>query len=1295
MPREEYTIGNFEGGVVTEVADKDLAENSCSDIRNLRVDKIGRLVVGPNAQIREEFSTSDVVGFTNDSDNLRESLYSFSADRLIQESVKVTTIATAESGAAISLTTATTHSFAPGDVLTLIGTYNAAYDTTALVKTVSSDMLGLTLDFAFGSGQSGQTAYLIKNSEYRDHQHRFLAMANKNKVSIYDNLSLTPDAIVLQDSFGAALGASAGNSDTTNVKPSYFAVDGTLRVCDGNFSNLNNNHTRWYGYIPPRPIGSYEDLRGSDETGFAAFTENASNLSENNGAGSLVQGMDFKSTETGGSGANYIATGDATATLTETRKIHVTFDLIHISGEYPIIYLASGNTVLPGGNSSSSASANNIDSEFKLAKNGLNHFELTKINGNNASYLIFYTTGNHEFQVKNLRITGNGDGVSIGGFEGGYYDLPATLFEPGREEIQTLDTHNGGLFTTIGYVDTNSGNYTGTTIAVDPDGHIGAPYMSVLQNNKKGDWYFVTEHKYLQFGMTWIYDGNQESRMNPNTAKIINEDDNEHVMVVNSAGSDEKCLDMEIGFASWPKNPRITGARIYIIGYGETSTQASKVLEDPLLLATVNAVSSAREYTRGNVVWCDGSTTSIEANGVTGWKASGVIHDFPSLTYKILNGYDPYDTIDARWECSVVANRRLYVGNVRHKAASDRDLVVGSSQSSEELQNYPDRMLRSPVNKFDTLPSRSEITVAGNDGESIVALRTFKGKLLQFKEETVYIINISEDYEYLEDKLSGVGVPHRDATVETEFGIAWVSRQGVHLYDGQNVVNLIQAKISTEDWLDYIGWSGGTIGYIPIDAALVVFSRSESQLVYIYSFKTKSWVISENALPAPNFKLAAPVNWHWSAGLSFLSQQQSTNGEVFISEESTVGIEGVKAVGSIKFSGGSFQSGQKLYIKDSSNTARQVSHMMFGAMTGGDLTNQEVASALFQMINAQAADSGYKLNATSTMEVDGDGLVAVDITASATGVAYNASGSASAAELRGLYFDTDGTSPVLADSDGDLTDSDFTPLSGGVDTVPSVYKIHVNRQGSTKTGVTYQVGLQFKQNGSFISGNTPVKVFAHTSTSSQGAEDVVDSLISEINTNAPEYLEYMTIAKGGSSSDWFLQITSNWIDSTSTTTQQGSGCYEVTPFYTWVIEDSVNMYDFRLDLKSDFNGNILYVSKDIDFGAPARRKKIYKIYVTYKADSNTTIHPYYVADGKEHNSSSYRKAFAYNSKYTESNGLTTTSGAWVTLELTPASSSDANNIKSFKLILASTGRKVPKSFEVNDISVIYRKKSVK
>ena len=130
------------------------------------------------------------------------------------------------------------------------------------------------------------------------------------------------------------------------------------------------------------------------------------------------------------------------------------------------------------------------------------------------------------------------------------------------------------------------------------------------------------------------------------------------------------------------------------------------------------------------------------------------------------------------YKAAVVANNRLYVGNIR-----------------QDGTHLPDRMLKSPIGKYNILPKSNFIDVAINDGDEITALEYYKDKLLQYKKRKVFVINTSGDFEFLEDTFDNVGVQAPYQVCKTPFGIAWANQSGLYLYNGESLVNLIKNKI--------------------------------------------------------------------------------------------------------------------------------------------------------------------------------------------------------------------------------------------------------------------------------------------------------------------------------------------------------------------------------------------------------------------------------------------------------------------------------------------------------------------
>jgi len=200
--------------------------------------------------------------------------------------------------------------------------------------------------------------------------------------------------------------------------------------------------------------------------------------------------------------------------------------------------------------------------------------------------------------------------------------------------------------------------------------------------------------------------------------------------------------------------------------------------------------------------------------------------------------------LTCRYKASVIANNRLYVGNLK----TTNGVIYG------------DRMIKSPINKYNILPASNFIDVAVNDGDEITALEYYKDKILQFKKRKVFVIDISGDYESLADTFDNVGVKGSYSVVKTPKGIAWANENGCYLYDGNSLTNLIEGVIPTSQAYENPGisnnrWSPSSssgeciIGYDRNKDTLVVnFSKNNEAGVSApsgatYHFKTNSWTL--------------------------------------------------------------------------------------------------------------------------------------------------------------------------------------------------------------------------------------------------------------------------------------------------------------------------------------------------------------------------------------------------------------------------------------------------------------------
>ena len=119
-------------------------------------------------------------------------------------------------------------------------------------------------------------------------------------------------------------------------------------------------------------------------------------------------------------------------------------------------------------------------------------------------------------------------------------------------------------------------------------------------------------------------------------------------------------------------------------------------------------------------------------------------------------------------------------------------------------------------------------------------------------------------------------------------------------------------------------------------------------------------------------------------------------------------------------------------------------------------------------------------------------------------------------------------------------------------------------------------------------------------------------------------------------------------------------------FYIGGTTSTIYKYDHTPTSSHDFT----YITRDIDFGDPSVRKKVYKVYITYQ--TGTLELPNVVCTFDTNGGTAYDKAFADGTNYlTYGTSSTFKSLApavgWQTAIIKPNTSSQANNIYSFAL----------------------------
>jgi hypothetical protein len=329
-------------------------------------------------------------------------------------------------------------------------------------------------------------------------------------------------------------------------------------------------------------------------------------------------------------------------------------------------------------------------------------------------------------------------------------------------------------------------------------------------------------------------------------------------------------------------NRRISGANLYYVEY---DIDDNPLDTDKRLLAEVDLERGVKKV--GGETWepwgdAKGSGTGYEAprNGTN--TAYLQIMDPPVLeTFSTKAGYDEEDKLKKmKYKSSVIMNRRSYVGNVKITNSADKDIV------------HSDRVYKSEPNMPDVYTENGYVDVAINDGESVTALANFGDMLLQFKERTMYLINCTQEIEYLEDTAKFRGVWGQGAVCETDEGIVWANKYGLFLFNGREMTPLIDNKIDPDNWNSVIG-SKPLVGYAPLDRSVFIVGDSDNPSNgYIFSMRSKAFNYingnsSTNLFTADMTNLVSSndgiLSWYQDSGSSVTEYKWDTaTGDVWI-----------------------------------------------------------------------------------------------------------------------------------------------------------------------------------------------------------------------------------------------------------------------------------------------------------------------------------------------------------------------------------------------------------------------------
>ena len=159
------------------------------------------------------------------------------------------------------------------------------------------------------------------------------------------------------------------------------------------------------------------------------------------------------------------------------------------------------------------------------------------------------------------------------------------------------------------------------------------------------------------------------------------------------------------------------------------------------------------------------------------------------------------------------------------------------------------------------------IDISPGDGDQITALQGYSDRVLQFKNRTLYIINVSGGLgeEYVESEHANMGVANPSQVCLTEFGVAWVNAGGVFLYDGSEILDMTTEKLQLTDDTDRAKALNmdesnvPLIGYLPNKKWLIIHPASNISTAFdaeawVHDFRSKTWSYTKEFTTDGNYK---------------------------------------------------------------------------------------------------------------------------------------------------------------------------------------------------------------------------------------------------------------------------------------------------------------------------------------------------------------------------------------------------------------------------------------------------------
>jgi len=472
--------------------------------------------------------------------------------------------------------------------------------------------------------------------------------------------------------------------------------------------------------------------------------------------------------------------------------------------------------------------------------------------------------------------------------------------------------------------------------------------VTVETTDDDGLWEATT----YEFAQSFVYEGDQESLLTEYSGDVAlstnNYFTNVLVGMVNAGGT---------------LTDRVKGGRIYIRKKDSTDLWT--------LFLDIDLERGIRKDMGDTfIAWANPSsnnwnnTSAIEIKG-------------PSIdTYESINGFSPDvghlsfgETAGLFYKTVTVCNMRTFVAHVKYY----------TSTGSTETKLMPDRILYTPIGKYDTFPPNQFIDIGINDGEDFTALESFGTKLLAFKQSTLYIIDVTSPNDaewFLESTHNGIGVDKPSAIVKTEFGICWARKTGIYAWSPSQGIVELSAKLD-KNLSPMTDITDPVIGYYPPDSHLLIIQNCTAGCdLLVYDFRTKSFIeySSYTGDPVSNMQNNADecIFIEDSGEIKKYSSAQGSSGWSFTTKDFDFGNPAIlKRIKKIIISystktGVAATSNVVSYFKDGETTADGTFESTWTAATRGGIINID-ASAIgtcssLRLKLSSGSSGSYKIN---------------------------------------------------------------------------------------------------------------------------------------------------------------------------------------------------------------------------------------------------------------------------------------------------------------------------------------------